>query len=41
MPATAGKRKLGQCEMMSDLSLLFGQGQREGISSGSGKRNVI
>lgn len=24
MPATAGKMKLGQCEMMSDLSLLFG-----------------
>lgn len=31
MPATAGGRKLGQCWMMSDLSLLFGQGHREGV----------
>lgn len=41
MPAMSGRGKLGQCEMMSDLALLFGQGYGEEVSSGSGKRNVI
>lgn len=41
MPAISGRGKLGQCEMVSDLALLVGQGQREEVSSGLGKRNVI
>lgn len=44
MPAVSGRGKLGQCEMsemMSDLALLIGQGQREEVSSGLGKRDVI
>lgn len=41
MPAISGRGKLGQCKMMPDLALLFGQGQREEVSSGLGKRSVI
>lgn len=41
MPAISGRGKLGQSEMMCDLALLIGRGQKEEGSSGSGKRNVI
>lgn len=41
MPAISGRGKLGQCEMVSDLALLIGQGQGEEGSSGLGKRNVM